>query len=798
MKTGRFSLRDLLTHQEIDQIIIPEIQRDYVWSKSNTGKLVDTLLAHFNDWQMLPLAISYNHQPVTDVAIVKHLRKELERFRNHVKLGFVYAYHDPFFPGKFFLIDGQQRLTTLYLFLLACYQRAGRQEEFRNIYFYKDVLKLDYRVRESSHDFMREFFRLETSEEPGSMIDSQYYYREYKEDVTIQNLLANYALIHAKLKNFDGGKLNGLLEFAEDFVEVNYFDTHLSRQGESLYLYMNSRGEQLSFQEAIKSSLVNKIKSGDINLKKQLGSEWEDWQNFFWQKRLKKENADPGFELFLKWGTIIQVCTQDVVLHYRYKDENKKNLQSTVEAKENYIRQMDNDEYQQEILTEFQINHSAFDYDYLKNLHAAMRSVFEDGWQHDFQLLQKGWLAGMMSTWEFIVLMPLLQIALNGIDDELSRLRFAMFLKNLTYFANTLVKNPDSATRYLVEMTHKLFTENKSSFDIVGFLEGDYIKNYGSVLTANEIRKLKMLQLHSGNEKGGDFICRNELERFFFQVTADENISQFLEGNCDILLDCLADETGKDLSVECLTTNDLDLLSTYFDLFKNVFYPHKHEDYIRRILLTFGDYKLYDGGGSWSFERYLNRFTYVQGDDEWRELFGGENARLFIAMMRAFKERIAKGESMDIAALRVAYLDSYVEQDRFQDPFIIYWKVLSYCAAKRILWESGERVILLTGKKASTAYKSLQTIILSNLWEGCHFEHNICFKKFKLGGREAHFEVDYTLNGWMCAVSHSDGSPVTSHEFPEPFFIDEIISLIENVKTAAKRADELIKNISDI
>jgi len=818
MKTGRFSLKELLTHQEVDQIIIPEIQRDYVWSKSNTEKLVDTLLTHYQGQKTLSLEVIYNERPVTEEAIIKHLRKELERFQHHVKLGFVYAYSDPFFPGKFFLIDGQQRLTTLYLFLLACYKVTGREDEFRNTYFYNDILKLDYRVRESSHDFMREFFKLETS--AGSMVitDSQYYYREYNEDVTIQNLLSNYRAIREKLLDLDIDGVNGLIEFTEQFVEVNYFDTHLSRQGESLYLYMNSRGEQLSFQEEIKSSLVNKLTETDQEklrvLKKELGATWEDWQNFFWCKRQKRENADPGFELFLKWGTIIQVCSQNADLRYRFKDDFKKNLQTTAEAKENYIRQLENDEYQQEILRDFQMNHPGFDYDYLQQLHSAMLSVFDDSWQQNFRLLQPGWLAGMMSTWEFIVLIPLLQIVVNGVDDALCRLRFAMFLKNLTYFANTLVKNPDSATRYLVEMAHRLFTDNNGFFDIVGFLGGYYTKNYSSVLTGNEIRKLKMLQLHQLNEKDGGFITRRELEQFFWQITAEEDIAQFLEGNCDILLDCLVSETGKDLSLECLGKKDLELLFSYFDLFKNVFYPNRHNDYIRRILLTFGDYKLFDGGGSWNFEQYLNRYTFIQGDDEWRELFGSDQAPIFIAMMNAFKARSDRGESMEIVDLRGAFVDSYVDRGHFQDPFIIDWKVLSYCASKRILWQTGDRVILLTGKKASTSYKSLQTVLLKRLWTDGQFEDNICFKKFKRNGREMRLEVDYTPKGWRCYITNVDGSAPSGNieqlladgwqevDFKlartAPFFIDEIATILENVKSAGKRADELIDNISDI
>ena len=81
-------------------------------------------------------------------------------------------------------------------------------------------------------------------------------------------------------------------------IEVNYFDTHLSEQGEQLYIYMNSRGEQLSFQEIVRAEMMKTI--GTAAEKIQLGEDWEGWQNYFWQNRGENENADLGFEEFLK------------------------------------------------------------------------------------------------------------------------------------------------------------------------------------------------------------------------------------------------------------------------------------------------------------------------------------------------------------------------------------------------------------------------------------------------------------------------------------------------------------------
>lgn len=34
MKTGRYNIAQLLTSPEVEQIVIPELQRDYVWGGS--------------------------------------------------------------------------------------------------------------------------------------------------------------------------------------------------------------------------------------------------------------------------------------------------------------------------------------------------------------------------------------------------------------------------------------------------------------------------------------------------------------------------------------------------------------------------------------------------------------------------------------------------------------------------------------------------------------------------------------------------------------------------------------------
>lgn len=66
MKTGRYNIKQLLTNPEVDQIIIPEIQRDYVWKKENVLGLLGSILAHYKQKEVLSLDIKCNGKELTE------------------------------------------------------------------------------------------------------------------------------------------------------------------------------------------------------------------------------------------------------------------------------------------------------------------------------------------------------------------------------------------------------------------------------------------------------------------------------------------------------------------------------------------------------------------------------------------------------------------------------------------------------------------------------------------------------------------------------------------------------------
>jgi hypothetical protein len=196
MVRTEYTLHEILTRKNIHQFVVPEIQRDYVWDVERCEGLVDQLVDAYQDFAVIP-AVSLVGEDVTPALREKVLAFCL-RQRPGYGLGFLYAYQDPVIPNRSFLIDGQQRLTSLFLLLLAAALQENRTAEFRRCYLTPDELPcLEYRVRESAQEFLHRFVALlapasDADSLPFSgtalreLVKGQYwYFQRYEQDTTI-------------------------------------------------------------------------------------------------------------------------------------------------------------------------------------------------------------------------------------------------------------------------------------------------------------------------------------------------------------------------------------------------------------------------------------------------------------------------------------------------------------------------------------------------------------------------------------------------------------------------------------
>ena len=301
MKAGKYSIKELFNNRYVDQIVIPEIQRDYVWGKKEVEGLLNSIKENFEDFKK---GIEINQISKDDEEINKAFEQYYKKQKFSCNIGFIYAYNDPEYSGKYFLIDGQQRLTTIYLLLLVlASEKLEFREKFTKLYTLSGLPIIDYRVREASHYLLKEV--VANYHNNGIEITNQsWFYKDYESDKTISSIVSNIEIIKKFL--FDKNIINDdFINYIQDYIEFWYFDTNISEQGEELYIYMNARGEQMQENENLKADLLGKMKliNGDtesLTVKKdKKGKTWEEWQHFFWMHRDDNPNADKGFNEFI-------------------------------------------------------------------------------------------------------------------------------------------------------------------------------------------------------------------------------------------------------------------------------------------------------------------------------------------------------------------------------------------------------------------------------------------------------------------------------------------------------------------
>ncbi len=322
MQVGKNSVKDMFDGRGIEQIIVPELQRDYVWGDDNVTALLEGIWDGFKKSQQVKCQATLEHESTVKPVPGDVTEEFLAFYRRNMlatNIGFIYAYCDEEFAGKYFLIDGQQRLTTIFILLLAIAAQAKKGDTevgFTQRYFPGDRLKLDYKVREASHDFMQEFVKyLLDGGDAGAVREQAWYFREYKYDQTIESTIKAYATITEWFNRHDGD-LQKFGSYIEDCVQFWYFDTNLSEQGEQLYISLNSRGESTQSHENLKAMLLK-----DQDKKDDWGKTWEEWQDFFWKNRGDNPNADVGFGQFLQCAAVIELILQNGLISNTHPED---------------------------------------------------------------------------------------------------------------------------------------------------------------------------------------------------------------------------------------------------------------------------------------------------------------------------------------------------------------------------------------------------------------------------------------------------------------------------------------------
>jgi len=302
-------------------LIIPEIQREYVWG--NNADVVNTFIediktAYDDDKKAFDTYLKSLKDDINAVSNDSDIENAYSKFiaNRFMNIGFLYSYRPNYFFGEgyqedAFLIDGQQRFTTLFLALFYFSLIENKEKEFNDIFNIdesKERISFDYKVRDLTHDFIIQL--ISKCKDVTNIENQTWFLNDFKSDVTISSMIKTLKTLkkfHDEFKHSDGNDEAkpeiSYFDFISNNIKFWHFKTEATSQGEELYITMNSRGKNLSDNEILKAHLFE-----DANDKLKWGEKWEKWQDFFWKHRGEKNvNADKGFNEFLRMVQIIEM-----------------------------------------------------------------------------------------------------------------------------------------------------------------------------------------------------------------------------------------------------------------------------------------------------------------------------------------------------------------------------------------------------------------------------------------------------------------------------------------------------------
>lgn len=258
------------------KIVVPKIQRDYVQGREN-----DTVKKNRKEFVKELIDSLIGNKPMS--------------------LNFVYGTLQN--SNEFIPIDGQQRLTTLFLLHLYVFAKKGNKDEI-------EVLqkKFSYQTRYTTNRFLEKL-----SEELPEMLnpsdrndnltdiirDSGWYVTPWDNDPNIRSCLVMLQTIHETCNKKLGDKKDGINEFFNLLIGIDCPITFMWLQldksfgsDNQLYIRMNSRGKQLTDFENFKAELYEKVLTdkdmGTESLKKNIDG---DWYSLLWDANVVESNV---------------------------------------------------------------------------------------------------------------------------------------------------------------------------------------------------------------------------------------------------------------------------------------------------------------------------------------------------------------------------------------------------------------------------------------------------------------------------------------------------------------------------
>jgi hypothetical protein len=784
------SFYDIVSNYVID---IPIIQREYAQGRTTEKvnairkRFVNDLIQSITKNEELHLGFVYGKIVGKDNLNKKLLNKEavnsileaVKSYANNLELKVTTNIEEPEESIaessilKFIPLDGQQRLTTLFILNWYLFFKGAESIDRKWLNHFK------YTNRKSALSFTKELVKLDTikllqakqKKAPELTINeiiknSAFYLKKWTKDATVGGMLEMLLSIETRFsqeKDFDFSKIQIKdLNFKFDFMDLDSLN-----QTDELYVKMNSRGKQLSDYEHFKSWLQEKHK--DTDEQEWIQTFWKKldtvWLNYFWQNIDSSFNSlDNFYYNYIKNLAL----THFMAINQELPFEKLKDLYGLIKNSEVYnsnnISYIPLEKYSIEWKNDDEVKtYFIFNIETLKFIEKSFDSLIYLEENNNFdnlnletiickpfldQKLTDCFLKTNLFTpnlWNSVFYYAFI-VFINDRSSEsytVDRLKeWLRFIRNIVY--NTQIQNPENFNS-AIKQIYKL---SSFKFKISEAVLNEEVENvfFEKSQFEEEKIKLKLLSSEDWNKSvlftGNNSSCFDEIENISGRsvIIFAENHPYFF-GQIKFLLDFSKDESGN------FNLQDFIRYTTVIYILYKKEIRTSNEKLLERFLLCEDFYLPY----------YKSDYIFCNGslgglrtkNENWRQFFKGDN-------IVVLKNAIDKLNGQEITEVFLSnYIENYLKNNKFESYnwkylFLKYPQAISYCKESAIRWNSENDIRLLKGFPITAYHNELRTycFFLQNKNEEAKNDNRIAPPKYKPFN-----------NFWFFEDKNTDGHP---------------------------------------
>lgn len=303
ISSNRISFLDLIQKH---QITIPIIQRDYVQGRDNSevneirkNFLKEILAATSRDQDVEAINLGFIYGKVLDKDFIEIKKKNkeaiegiltsLQDYTKHLDEELIFSLdwkdieseQKVVSNSRFIPLDGQQRLTTLFLFHWYILHQTKEKENHKVL-----LNSFSYSTRKKTQEFLQAIieneFDLTEKLFEQQIIMKTWFQHQWLQDPSVLSMINTLNDFHELLQ---GKNLKNIWRrLGDQVVTFDYLDLDQLQQTDDIYVKMNARGKQISDFEHFKAWLQAHIKSTEIHLN---FPKWADkldieWLDLFW------------------------------------------------------------------------------------------------------------------------------------------------------------------------------------------------------------------------------------------------------------------------------------------------------------------------------------------------------------------------------------------------------------------------------------------------------------------------------------------------------------------------------------